>query len=137
MRINHITPRFIDSAPDTLEDGVLYVSERFGMALHNCCCGCGSQVVTPLTPADWQLQRRGDQVSLTPSIGNWNFACKSHYWIRNNGVVWEGQISQKQIEWVRQRDKTDKQRYHAQRNAERAPQSWLGRLMAWLLNRSR
>jgi hypothetical protein len=35
----------------------------------------------PISPADWQLAYDGDTVSLTPSIGNWGFPRRSHYWI--------------------------------------------------------
>jgi len=44
-------------------------------------CGCNNEVVTPLSPTDWQLTFDGESVSLNPSIGNWSFKCKSHYWI--------------------------------------------------------
>jgi Family of unknown function (DUF6527) len=30
----------------------------------------------------------GRSISLDPSIGNWGFQCRSHYWIKNNRVVW-------------------------------------------------
>ena len=29
----------------------------------------------------------GETVSLSPSIGNFQFPCKSHYWIRENRVI--------------------------------------------------
>lgn len=47
-----------------------------------------NKVVTPLTPTDWCLVFDGDTVSLDPSIGNWNFPCRSHYWIYRNRVKW-------------------------------------------------
>ena len=50
--------------------------------------GCGGRVVTPLSPDDWRLTYDGDTVSLWPSIGNWAFACQSHYWIRSDQIVW-------------------------------------------------
>jgi len=34
--------------------------------------GAATRVVTPISPADWQLIFDGDSVSLTPSIGNWH-----------------------------------------------------------------
>jgi hypothetical protein len=43
----------------------------------------------PLKPADWQLTFDGKTVSFHPSIGNWNFPCRSHYWIRNNRAGWD------------------------------------------------
>ena len=41
-------------------------------------------MVTPLKPTDWKLTFDGKTITLYPSIRNWNFACRSHYWIRNN-----------------------------------------------------
>lgn len=64
------------------------MSIYYTTAVHLCACGCGSEVVTPLSPFDWKLLFNGETLSLTPSIGNWGFLCQSHYWIRNNGVYW-------------------------------------------------
>jgi hypothetical protein len=83
----NLAPKFIDLAPEVLEDGVLYISMEYSSALHKCVCGCGNLVVTPLAPTEWQLFYDGKTVSLYPSIGNWNFDCKSHYWIKKNEVV--------------------------------------------------
>jgi hypothetical protein len=82
--------RFVEFMPETLEEGVLYVSMEYCTAIHNCVCGCGNKVVTPISPTDWQLQFNGKSVSLKPSIGNWSFDCQSHYWITNNKVSWAG-----------------------------------------------
>lgn len=83
-----IEPRFVTNVPRSLEPGVLYVSMVFGTAVHACCCGCGEQVVTPLTPRDWSLLYDGQTVSLWPSIGNWNMRCRSHYLVQQNKIVW-------------------------------------------------
>lgn len=104
MRQTHLKPSFVEFIPDHLEDGVLYVSERFQTCSHNCCCGCGEEVVLPLSPAEWQLSRDGDAVSLWPSVGNWDYACKSHYVIRWNQVRWAGSMTAHQIKRVKQRD---------------------------------
>lgn len=111
MKIKSITPVFVDAIPDTLEDGVLYVSERYGTAIHRCCCGCGEEVVTPLSPAEWSVKRSGSSVSLTPSIGNWSFACRSHYWIRGNRVFAAASMTDRQIAAVKRRDMVDKAAY--------------------------
>jgi hypothetical protein len=87
-RIKKIAHRFVDRIPSDLNDGVIYVSIEYATAVHNCCCGCGNKVVTPITPVDWQLRFDGESVSLEPSIGNWSFPCKSHYWISHNQVKW-------------------------------------------------
>lgn len=119
MKRQSITPKFVEFIPDQVEDGILYVSETYKTAIHRCCCGCGEEVVTPLTPADWQLTREGSVVSLLPSIGNWNYPCRSHYWIVRNRVEWSRQMSQKQIRHIQERDRRDKQLYVANLNAQR------------------
>jgi hypothetical protein len=88
--------KFVRSVPEVLEDGVIYVSVDYATAIHKCCCGCGNEVVTPLSPTDWELTFNGKTISLYPSIGNWNFKCKSHYWITRNTVEWCYKWGQKQ-----------------------------------------
>lgn len=79
---------FVEYVPDDVGEGVIYVTIQFATAVHLCGCGCGSEIVTPLSPTDWQLTFDGRSVTLHPSIGNWNLPCRSHYWIRKNCVVW-------------------------------------------------
>ena len=86
--MNNYTHKFVEFMPEKLEPGVIYVSLRFALVSHQCACGCGEEVVTPLSPKDWQLIFNGDTVSLYPSIGNWKFQCRSHYWIDQNRAVW-------------------------------------------------
>lgn len=116
MKRDTITPAFVDLIPESLAEGTLYVSEQFALAVHRCCCGCGGEVVTPLSRAEWHLRRRGERISLMPSIGNWGFKCQSHYWIRDNRVLWERPMSAGQIARVRARDKGDKERHIAKVN---------------------
>ena len=120
MKQATITPQFVELMPGQLQEGVLYISEKYGTAIHKCCCGCGQKVVTPLSPAKWQVRRYGNAVTLYPSIGNWNFPCQSHYWIRQNRVEWAGLMSEKQIRRVQVRDQRDSQRYIDQVNARKA-----------------
>jgi hypothetical protein len=82
------THRFVDVMPDKLEPNVIYVSLRFSLVSHLCACGCGEEIVTPLSPKDWQLIFNGETISLYPSIGNWRLACRSHYWIEQNRAAW-------------------------------------------------
>lgn len=117
MKQTTITPQFVEFIPDKLQEGILYISERYGTVVHKCCCGCGEEVVTPLTSADWQLRKEGGNVTLFPSIGNWNFHCQSHYWIRRNRVEWARSMTKQQIHRVQERDRQDKERYVAQVNA--------------------
>jgi hypothetical protein len=117
MRVSHIRPLFVEFIPDHLEEGILYISQRYRTCSHLCCCGCGEEVVTPLSPAEWSVKREGDTVSLWPSIGNWDYACRSHYVIRQNRVRWAGQMTTKQIERVQRRDAADLAKMTATTNA--------------------
>ncbi|OIQ85800.1 hypothetical protein GALL_323490 [mine drainage metagenome] len=103
-RIEQIRHEFTDIIPEDLEEGVLYVSMKYATAIHLCFCGCGNKVVTLIRPTRWQLAFDGKSVSLTPSIGNWGFQCKSHYWIRHNQVDWAGTWSKKEIDGARRRE---------------------------------
>jgi hypothetical protein len=82
-----IQHKFVEFIPEALEEGILYISLEYATALHKCACGCGREVVTPLSPKDWKMIFDGKSVSLYPSIGNWQFPCRSHYWIENSQVV--------------------------------------------------
>jgi hypothetical protein len=87
LRHNHLEHRFVHYIPEQLEPGIIYISMDFATAAHSCCCGCGEQVITPFTPTDWKMTFDGETVTLSPSIGNWNSACQSHYFIVGNRVV--------------------------------------------------
>ena len=107
--------KFIELVPDVLEDGVLYISVEYCSAIHKCVCGCGNKVVTPLSPTDWELTFDGKNVSLSPSIGNWNFECKSHYWIIKNRVKYARKWSSLEIEDSKKDDIKQKKQYFKKR----------------------
>ncbi len=102
---------FVNSIPEKLDERTLYVSMEYATVAHRCCCGCGREVVTPLSPTDWKLAYDGVSISLSPSVGNWSFDCQSHYWIVNNTVRWAGQWSKEQIAAGRQHDRQTKQEH--------------------------
>ncbi len=104
---------FVEFIPDKLEDAIVYVSIPYATVAHKCCCGCGTEVVTPLSPTDWKLIFDGETVSLDPSIGNWSFACKSHYWIRRNKVKWAARWSKDEIDAARSHERLAKESYYA------------------------
>jgi len=89
---------FVEFIPDTIEEGKIYLSIDYATAIHKCACGCGKEVVTPLSPTDWKLIFDGKTVSLDPSIGNWGFPCRSHYWVRNNRALWAEDWSPSRID---------------------------------------
>lgn len=110
--------RFTEFIPAELEEGVLYITVEYGTAVHLCPCGCRNRVVTPLTPTDWELRYNGKTVTLDPSIGNWSFPCRSHYWIINNKVRWARKWSEKRIKENREDDMEVKRKYYGERDAE-------------------
>lgn len=102
---------FVEFVPDELKEGTLYVCVGLATVVHKCCCGCGNEVVTPLSPTDWKLIFDGETITLHPSIGNWSFKCQSHYWIRDSRIRWAPRWSQKEIDAERARDRFAKERY--------------------------
>lgn len=108
--------KFVEFIPDYLEEGTIYISIPFCTALHKCVCGCGNEVVTPLSPTDWELNFNGETISLSPSIGNWNFPCKSHYWITNNKVRYSHTWTEGKIAEARKTDQKRKKSFFSKKN---------------------
>lgn len=111
-KIKKLEHRFIRSIPRELDVGVIYISMEYATAVHSCCCGCGEQVVTPFSPTDWKMIYDGESVSLTPSIGNWHSACRSHYIIKQGIIIEAGSWNDAQITAERKRDKIAKAYYY-------------------------
>lgn len=105
--------RFVDSIPVEIEDNVLYISIPFCTAIHKCVCGCGKEVVTPLSPTDWRLTFDGKTVSLYPSIGNWNFGCQSHYFINKSKIEYARTWSDVEVEKGRRKDARSKEEFYS------------------------
>lgn len=109
IRLEHL---FVQHIPERLEPGVLYISMEYATAAHRCCCGCDEEVVTPFSPIDWSLTFDGETVSLHPSIGNWNFSCRSHYVIRRGQVIKASTWDDEQVKDNRLKDKAAKASYY-------------------------
>ncbi len=103
MTRDQLAYAFVDMIPEHLEDGVLYVSIEFRTTMHLCACGCGCQVVLPLRRSAWSMTYNGEHISMRPSVGNWSFDCRSHYWIRDGRVDWAGAWSDEQVDAGRHR----------------------------------
>ncbi len=110
--------KFVQFIPNELEEGVLYISTEFATATHKCACGCGREVVTPLSPTDWSLTFDGRTISLEPSIGNWSFPCQSHYWIKRDKIRWAPKWSAHQIKAGREYDSIQKRSYFEKQDDE-------------------
>lgn len=107
MKTDVFELEFIDSIPRELKPATLYISMKYATTIHLCASGCGNKVVLPLSPAEWKLYFDGESVSLSPSVGNWEYPCQAHYWIRKNRVEWAGRWSRERIEAGRRDDVRD------------------------------
>lgn len=96
--------RFVTSIPEVLEPQTVYVSLEYATMMHLCACGCGSEIVTPLSPTGWRFCFDGHDITLSPSIGNWSYPCRSHYLIRSGRVVWAGNWDDDEVAAARARD---------------------------------
>lgn len=89
--IHEITPVFVDTIDLEIEEGKLYISILYGVAVHLCACGCKGKAITPLGKNEWTLINNNGIVSLNPSIGNWSgerYQYHAHYFIANNKIIW-------------------------------------------------
>lgn len=105
--------------PKELKPGVLYVSEEFGTAAHLCACGCGSKIRTPLGPTEWTLEETDSGLTLRPSVGNWQQACQSHYWIWRGEVRWSVKWTPEQIAEGRRAEEDRRRVYYDALDRER------------------
>lgn len=88
-RVTSYKTEFVEYIPKKLEPGVLYISIIYNVVVHSCACGCGAEIVTPLDRYNgWVMTYDGENVSLSPSIGNSKYECHSHYFLKNGLVDW-------------------------------------------------
>ena len=90
MALKEFEMQVVHRVPEELRQGILYVCFDCNVVVHLCACGCGEKVVLPIATDFWSVRYDGETVSLAPSIGNYQFPCKSHYWIKENKVIWVG-----------------------------------------------
>lgn len=112
-RLEDITPEFVDEIPKEPEHGKLYLSCHYRAVVHLCACGCGAKVSTPLHPTGWRISYNGESVSLSPSVGNWSEKCQSHYVIKDNRVLWAGQLPRDKIKRIREQRHRDLEDYYS------------------------
>lgn len=140
--IARLHPTFVTTMPERLEPGVLYVSMEYATVIHLCACGCGSEAVTPLSPTDWKLTYNGAEVTLSPSVGNWSFPCRSHYLVRSGRIEWAESWDDEEVGAGRAREARRTRAYYsatldgvvasdvAPRSAGQRPEkSWLRKLL--------
>jgi len=122
----------VEFIPESLEMGILYVSERFKVAAHLCPCGCENKIVTPLGPREWSFHEKNGKPTLSPSVGNWQIPCRSHYWIRGGQIEWSDQWTNEKIEAGRIRDHARLRLYMTAKERVRKGSFW-ERIKTWFL----
>lgn len=116
MSTQVLRPAFVGSFPSALEPETLYISVEFNSCAHLCACGCGQEVITPLSPAQWSFSYNGQNVSVRPSIGNWSLECRSHYIIDHGRIVCSRTFSDEEITSNRARDRRAVRRFDRESN---------------------
>ena len=119
-----LEPRFVKFIPSQLTEGIIYVSYEYNTAIHLCACGCKNKVVTPISPIQWSYTYNGESISLSPSIGNWNFDCKSHYWIRDNQIIWAEKWNTSKISKVQENEQIEIDDYYNKENVNKKESSF-------------
>ncbi|MCK0115124.1 DUF6527 family protein [Gelidibacter sp. F63206] len=110
--------QFVEFMPDVIQERVIYISLEYKSVIHKCACGCGEEVNTPLHPTGWKMIYNGEDISLKPSVGNWSFDCKSHYWIINSKVEWSLKWSDETILRVRRDEDITRQEYYRNKSSQ-------------------
>lgn len=131
MKRTAMEPVFVEYLPRELDEGRLYISMEYATASHLCACGCGTRAVTPLGAADWRLLFDG-RVTLTPSIGNGQFACGSHYLIRSDEVIWLGTMQRDVARSALNSDAHERERSYRPGRASRIGAGWIYRRLRCL-----
>ena len=88
-----LRPIFVEVMPpfDSIKDGELWISHKHRTVNLRCPCSCGELTVLSLHPSRWHVYFDGKSVSLKGHTSGsiWTTSdCSSHYFIRNNEIVW-------------------------------------------------
>lgn len=124
----------VEYLPKDLEKGILYVSEKFGIAGHLCPCGCENKIMTPLDPSEWSFKEINKKPTLYPSIGNWQLPCRSHYWITNGNIEWSYDWSEEEIIAGRNAEERKRKAYYDELEAKQTKKPILNRFSNWFFN---
>ena len=117
--IEELIIKKVESMPLNLQEGILYVSLKNQVVGHLCPCGCGNKVLIRIGKAGWEYKEDKGKISLFPSLGNWEFPCRLHYWIRMNKIKWSVDWSEEEIEEGRQSDLEKKRQYFQELDQQR------------------
>lgn len=120
-------PLFVEVLPDfdAIGAGEIWISLKHRTVNLRCPCGCGDLTVLSLHPSRWHVHFDGESVSLKGPTGGsiWaNSGCGSHYFIRNNAIVWAPDIDpNRHAEY----EAVERQRMIASHPKRRRLRSWL------------
>jgi hypothetical protein len=131
MTVERMRLQAVEFMPAQLEPGVLYVSKKYRTAAHLCACGCGEKVRTQLGKLGWRFTHGRSGPTLYPSIGNWQKPCRSHYYIRNGQILWQGDFTGEEVIAGRRGEEMRRDAYF-----QALHESWWSRFKDWLKRRS-
>lgn len=117
---------YVHYMPKDLEEGILYISREYSTCAHLCACGCQQKVRTPLGETEWCVEESVGGPSLFPSVGNWQFKCRSHYWIRNGQVYWAENWSDERVNASRTLEEERRRIYFE--NKYKINDNWISKL---------
>ena len=125
-----LRPIFVDLLPEpaSIKDGELWISHKHRTVNLRCPCGCGHLTVLTLHPSRWHVRFDGKTVSLDGPTGGSVWAssgCGSHYFIRNNTVIWGGRIDPDRHDEYAY---VERERLLASQPSNVPPRSWLSRM---------
>ena len=70
-----------------MDENTIYISDQYGISVHKCICGCKTITAMPLGENEWSYQiDTNNNISMQPSVGNYQFPCKSHYIFYKGGA---------------------------------------------------
>jgi hypothetical protein len=93
--------QLVDRIPTQMRGDVVYHTKEFELAGLLCACGC-SHRITLLVPDSHQVWDQGGYATIRPSIGVFDGACKSHYFITAGEVQWLPAFSGAQVATIMQ-----------------------------------
>ena len=126
-----LRPLFVEVLPDfeTITAGEIWISLKHRTVNLRCPCGCGDLTILSLHPTRWHVYFDGKSVSLGGYTGGsvWaNSGCGSHYFIRNNVVIWADRIHPDlHAEYARE----ERTRLIGSHRSSPAPSTWLKRMV--------
>lgn len=120
----------VEFMPWVLEAGILYASQKYQTAAHLCACGCGEKVRTQLGKLGWRLTKGRNGPTLDKSVGNWQKPCRSHYYIKNGKVEWQGNWTDDEVLEGRHAEERRRDAYFQDHRS-----GWWNQLRNWLTGR--